>query len=144
MMNIVLSSKVKKVMLHLGAQTCRKITVALAMSVDKMVEDITQLRNFSTSPVTLEKEILIYSNKKQTPVSLKTLMETGRGDTLRNFDEIMKNKLEKLELPPQAAERIRIQVACFLHRELPVRLAHRATRLESSPLFLKSGMFVIM
>lgn len=106
--------------------------------IEKAVEDIFQLRNFSTSSSSMEKELLIYSNKKQTPVSLRTLMETGRGETLGHFDEFMKSKYAANQAPG-ASQRILIQVACFLHRELPVRLAHRAIKLEQSPLFLRSG-----
>lgn len=38
-----------------------------------------------------------------------------------------------------ASERVQIQVACFLHRELPVRLAHRAVELEGYALFKESA-----
>jgi pyruvate dehydrogenase kinase 2/3/4 len=31
------------------------------------------------------------------------------------------------------------QIACFLHRELPVRLAHRAVELEETPVFKSSS-----
>ena len=98
------------------------------------------LRTLSTNVNTaLDKEIQLYSTKKPTPVSLKSLMETGRGDRLAHFDEMMKGVYEKHN-PPQTSQRILIQVACFLHRELPIRLAQRAAKLEASPLFLKSGM----
>jgi hypothetical protein len=99
-------------------------------------------RTLSTTHVPLEKELILYSNKKQTPVSLRTLMETGRGDTLNRFDEIMKGKYS-INPVPKVSQRILIQVACFLHRELPVRLAHRAMRFEQSPLFLRSGKFFV-
>ena len=105
-------------------------------SIDAAVEDIFLLRNFSTVSSALEKELQIYSNKKQTPVSLRSLMETGSGDRLPAFDEMM--KLDKKGIP-QASQRIMIQVACFLHRELPIRLAQRAVKLEASPLFIRSG-----
>jgi hypothetical protein len=36
------------------------------------------------------------------------------------------------------ADRIRIQVASFLHRELPVRLARRVVELESIPVMRES------
>jgi hypothetical protein len=79
------------------------------------------------------KELMLYSNKKQTAVSLKSLMETGRGEGLENFSPTRDSTA--------AASRLLIQVACFLHRELPVRLAHRAIKLEASPLFANSGKY---
>lgn len=97
------------------------------------------LFQFSTLNPALEKDIHMYSNKKQTPVSLKSLMETGKGDRLSHFDELMKSKYAlDTAKQPQASQRILIQVACFLHRELPIRLAHRAVKLEY-PLFARSG-----
>ncbi|RYY88320.1 hypothetical protein EON63_02615 [archaeon] len=38
--------------------------------------DIINLRNFSANSI-LEKELHVYAAKKQTPVSLRSLMETG-------------------------------------------------------------------
>ena len=73
-----------------------------------------------------------YGRKKQTPVSLTTLLETGSGSKLQDFQTTEKSN----GLSP--SERICIQIACFLHRELPVRLAHRAVELEDHPLFKSS------
>jgi hypothetical protein len=95
-------------------------------------------RHTSTFNTALDKEIQLYSTKRQTPVSLKSLMETGRGDRLAQFDDLMKIKYEK-HSQPHPNQRILIQVACFLHRELPIRLAQRAMKLESYPLFTRSG-----
>lgn len=77
----------------------------------------------------------MYSKKKQTSVSLRALMESGQGLHL------YKSGLGggSTEDAMKVAEKILIQIACFLHRELPVRLAHRAVKLEVSPLFMKSG-----
>ena len=50
----------------------------------------------------------------------------------------MKHKIDK----HQVTQRIMIQVACFLHRELPIRLAQRAVKLEASPLFARSGKLI--
>lgn len=93
-------------------------------------------RSFATSP-DIEKQLDLYSKKKQTSVSLKTLMDSGRGLNLdgHTFGTMGNNK---------ASEKILMQIACFLHREMPVRLAHRAMKLESSPLFLKSGEFTLI
>jgi len=83
-------------------------------------------RSLSTSFSSSDLEY--YSKKKQTAVSLKALMETGRGALLEQGQHHPSTK---------ASEKILIQVACFLHRELPIRLAHRAIELEAG-LFLKS------
>lgn len=79
-----------------------------------------------------EKELLLYSNKKQTPVSLKALMETGKDCKLPT-----NNKSDEYE--GVLTSKSLVQIACFLHRELPVRLAHNAVKFEASPLIMKSG-----
>jgi pyruvate dehydrogenase kinase 2/3/4 len=52
------------------------------------------------------------------------------------------HRLDKSGLPLSTiasdAERVHIQVACFLHRELPIRLAHRIVELESIPIMRES------
>jgi hypothetical protein len=112
------------------------------------ISSFSTVPNQSISPA--EKELYIYASKKQTPVSLKSLMETGKGDRLSHFDELMKarfistnshgaNNTPPTKATPVASQRILIQVACFLHRELPVRLAQRAVKLDASPLFQRSG-----
>jgi hypothetical protein len=83
----------------------------------------------TVSASNLEKELDLYSKKKQTSVSLKSLMESGRGD----------NPNLPYGRATKASDKVLMQVACFLHREMPVRLAHRAVKLEASPLFLMSG-----
>ena len=97
----------------------------------KPIQVLFRESSVSMSASSLEKELQLYSNKKQTPVSLKSLMETGKGIRLKDEKAVdIENEI--------ARQKILIQVACFLHRELPVRLAHRAVKLESS-LFSKSG-----
>lgn len=75
-----------------------------------------------------------YGRKKQTPVSLTTLLETGSGAKLEDFQAATSNGYNQAS----PTDRICIQIACFLHRELPVRLAHRAVELEDHPLFKSS------
>lgn len=79
----------------------------------------------------LDSEIILYGSKKQTPVSLKSLMETGKGALLKGFEG-------KQQEATTASELVLFQVACFLHRELPVRIAHRVEHLQSAPFLLKS------
>ena len=66
-----------------------------------------------------------FARKKQVSVDLKTLMETGQGKSLDKMSHNVQGTESQLVL---------MQVACFLHRELPVRLAHRAIELESTVL----------
>lgn len=95
------------------------------------------IRNAVTGPgahfnaFNLERELILYGSKKQTPVSLKSLMETGKGDLLKSFEPGQQAK-------STASELVLFQVACFLHRELPVRIAHRVEHLQSTQFLLKS------
>jgi hypothetical protein len=99
-----------------------------------------QVRSFSTtSPEIIDKEINFYASKKQTGVSLKSLLETGRGELLGKFPGEHKFSVED---DKKIAAKIQMQVACFLHHELPVRFAHRASRLDSSPILKQSGKTV--
>uniref|UniRef100_A0A6U4CVZ3 Protein-serine/threonine kinase n=1 Tax=Phaeomonas parva TaxID=124430 RepID=A0A6U4CVZ3_9STRA len=62
------------------------------------------------------------AERRQTGVSLKTLLDTGRGDLLQ--------KLDSVDPTSTATEQMLIQVACFLHHELPIRLARRVVDLQ--------------
>jgi len=69
-----------------------------------------------------------HAKKVQTPVSLQALMRTGRGEFLdKHFED---ETVEK----HTATELVLMQVASFLRRELPIRLAHRIQDLEKVPL----------
>ncbi len=83
----------------------------------------------------LDRELILYGSKKQTPVSLKSLLETGKGDLLNVFEG-------KQRESTTASELVLFQVACFLHRELPVRVAHRVEHLQSAPFLLNSRKFL--
>lgn len=68
------------------------------------------------------------ASRPQTSVSLQDLMKTGRGEKLHmTFGEEARERQGATEL-------VLIQVAGFLRRELPIRLAHRVHDLESVPL----------
>ncbi len=75
-------------------------------------------------------DLAYYGNKKQTAVSLQALMETGLGNRLDGSD----TSPDEVNFSG-ASERVKIQIACFLHRELPIRLAHRAVDLENTKEF---------
>lgn len=79
----------------------------------------------------------MFAQKKHTLVSLRKLMETGNGSLLANFEKYLKSpkRTEALE----QSQRISIQIACFLHRELAVRLAHRAVSLQATSAFKSSA-----
>eukprot|EP00607_Mallomonas_marina_P006864 CAMPEP_0182428864 /NCGR_PEP_ID=MMETSP1167-20130531/24302_1 /TAXON_ID=2988 /ORGANISM="Mallomonas Sp, Strain CCMP3275" /LENGTH=422 /DNA_ID=CAMNT_0024612045 /DNA_START=246 /DNA_END=1515 /DNA_ORIENTATION=+ len=65
---------------------------------------------------------------------MKLLMETGSGDLLHSHATNGNTSADAADIHQQIA----IQVACFLHRELPIRLAHRAVELESIPIMCQS------
>ncbi|GAB5034875.1 pyruvate dehydrogenase kinase [Nannochloropsis oceanica] len=71
-------------------------------------------------------DINTYSCKRQTGVSLKTLLDTGRG-------HLLQKKYFGKEENTTASQQMLQQVACFLHRELPIRLAHRVRDLDAIP-----------
>ncbi|CAM9392401.1 unnamed protein product [Hapterophycus canaliculatus] len=75
----------------------------------------------------LHNDIMESAARKQIGVSLKTLIDTGRGDLLSG--EMGLNGQSSLS----TKQKMLIQVASFLHRELPIRLAHRVRDLESVP-----------
>jgi pyruvate dehydrogenase kinase 2/3/4 len=67
------------------------------------------------------------ARQPQTSVSLQALMRTGRGEYLhRTFGEETVGRHAATEL-------VLIQVAGFLRRELPIRLAHRLQDLQGIP-----------
>eukprot|EP00953_Heterococcus_sp_UTEX-ZZ885_P021683 12091-Heterococcus_DN1.PRE.4 len=74
----------------------------------------------------LHDQIMESAAMRQTGVSLKTLIDTGRGELLGGDIVFRESDLT-------TREQMLIQVASFLHRELPIRLAHRVRDLESVP-----------
>jgi hypothetical protein len=66
----------------------------------------------------LHDQIMESAAMRQTGVSLKTLIDTGRGELLGGDIVFRESDLT-------TREQMLIQVASFLHRELPIRLAHR-------------------
>lgn len=74
--------------------------------------------------------------KRMTSVSLNTLMDTGRGNLLTRHTSFSEEDLPKdaSKIGTAATEKILRQVANFLHRELPIRFAHRIRDLENVPM----------
>jgi len=73
----------------------------------------------------LSDDIAYFGHIKQTGVSLRTLTQTGRGMFLD------KGTLQGVQGSDE--QRMLFQVAMFLHRELPIRLAHRVRDLDAIP-----------
>mmetsp|Transcript_20874 Transcript_20874/g.29464 ORF Transcript_20874/g.29464 Transcript_20874/m.29464 type:complete len:427 (+) Transcript_20874:172-1452(+) len=73
-----------------------------------------------------------YAKKKQTSASLQTLMKTGRGELLSKSykDEVLAGNLQN----QGASERVLMQVASFIRKEIPIRLAHRIQDLDRMPM----------
>jgi len=69
-------------------------------------------------------DIAEYASKRQTGVNMQALLSTGMGLMLDKSDI-------DASLPKE--QRTLIQIAQFLHHELPIRLAHRAIELEELP-----------
>jgi len=77
----------------------------------------------------VSKVINTFAQQSQTSVSLQALMRTGQGEFLHKHFE------DTAEVDQHTAtELVLIQVASFLRRELPIRLAHRVQDLEGVPL----------
>jgi len=81
-----------------------------------------------------------YSQKLQTSVSLQTLTRTGRGELLEHRTTDSVNQTEGLQSPHArkrtASSKVLLQVANFVHHEMPIRLARRIKDLDNVP-FLK-------
>jgi pyruvate dehydrogenase kinase 2/3/4 len=79
----------------------------------------------------ISKLIYHHAHQPQTAVSLQALMRTGRGEFLhKTYKEAI---TEKNIDGKGATEQVLMQVAGFLRRELPIRLAHRIQDLERVP-----------
>ena len=75
-------------------------------------------------------DLEFYGRKKMNKITLKNLLDTGSGKALGIGNPILENA--------SLSDNINIQVACFLHRELPIRLAARALELDSNQYFRRS------
>ena len=83
-------------------------------------------------PSDVDKLVQEYCRKPQTNVSLQMLMKTGRGELLGKSyktEAFMGRLGHRL-----ATQRILIQFASFLRKEIPIRLAHRIQDLDNVPI----------
>jgi len=101
----------------------------------KVSSSYTSTRTFGkTTFEGVTKEISNSINKQamqhQTSISLETLMQTGRGEFLqKTYKDLDDTEITERE----ATEKVLQQVAGFLRRELPIRLAHRIQDLDRVP-----------
>lgn len=99
--------------------------------------DYTRLAHDSTQVLDL---INHHARKPQTSASLQTLMKTGRGEFLHKMEKQMPTSggyASVDDLPEEQSEAtplVLLQVASFLRRELPIRLAHRIQDLQRVPM----------
>ena len=80
-----------------------------------------------------------HAHKPQTSASLQTLMKTGRGEFLQKLKHTHGGGYASVESldkdnESEATPLVLLQVASFLRRELPIRLAHRIQDLSRVPL----------
>lgn len=120
------------------------------MSFRRGLSSISNVSNISYSPRLVSSikspisdeiavnDLRLFARKKQNPVSLLLLMETGKGALLKNIRTNSSHSNPLADSTATASEKVQLQVASFLHRELPIRLAHRAVELESIEIFGKS------
>ena len=90
-------------------------------------------RAFSSDSIDAAELVKKLSTKRMTSVTLNTLMDTGQGNLLQKHTSMNEEELSD-KLGTAATDKILRQVANFLHRELPIRLAHRITDLENVPM----------
>ena len=72
-----------------------------------------------------------WGEKRMTGVSLKTLLDTGRGELLGRYAK------KEDDQQHTATQQVLMQVAMFLHHELPIRLARRVLDLQTTPLLIE-------
>eukprot|EP01051_Picozoa_sp_SAG22_P001631 SAG22_NODE_66_length_22936_cov_626.714279_16_plen_133_part_00 len=95
----------------------------------------------------LVRQMIKYADRHRSSVSMHTLLETGRGrlldgrgrigvndrlssDSVHNVSSVDEQSGSQLL---ERHRRMLVQMASFLHRELPIRLAHRARELDNMP-----------
>jgi len=109
---------------------------------EQSITDTCTLHSFDHIPSDIEPLVVQFSRKEPTPASLQMLMQTGRGrgdfgsggykppkGGGRNSAVNWGRLGQRL-----AGERILLQMAGFLRKELPIRLAHRIMDLDQVPL----------
>mmetsp|Transcript_1155 Transcript_1155/g.1361 ORF Transcript_1155/g.1361 Transcript_1155/m.1361 type:complete len:397 (-) Transcript_1155:1109-2299(-) len=83
--------------------------------------------------------ILRLTQKPQTPVSMKALLDSGAGRLLGRRNSMRNSQLESQPSNPVPIKKLALlQTASFLRREMPIRFAHRIRDLEKLPYELSS------
>ena len=88
-----------------------------------------QARHLSTVDATSQETLEEYADRRQTSVNMETLLKTGYGYLLDKTHHTKDDTSGAMS----TRERTLVQVASFLHREMPVRFAHRARELQRLP-----------
>eukprot|EP00614_Pseudopedinella_elastica_P025704 CAMPEP_0172615312 /NCGR_PEP_ID=MMETSP1068-20121228/57634_1 /TAXON_ID=35684 /ORGANISM="Pseudopedinella elastica, Strain CCMP716" /LENGTH=315 /DNA_ID=CAMNT_0013420409 /DNA_START=151 /DNA_END=1094 /DNA_ORIENTATION=- len=88
----------------------------------------TKPRALPSDMALLSDDIAYIAEKRQTSVSLRTLTKTGSGELLEQSPPV-----DEAATRASTQQRMLMQVAMFLHRELPIRLAHRVRDLDNIP-----------
>eukprot|EP00924_Labyrinthula_sp_SR-Ha-C_P008874 augustus_masked-scaffold_2-processed-gene-5.53-mRNA-1 protein AED:0.00 eAED:0.00 QI:0/-1/0/1/-1/1/1/0/389 len=77
-----------------------------------------------------------FYNKSMTPISMKTLLDSGEGRLLGKSISIADEKFAKAASSSSQRDirhLARLQIASFLRREMPVRFSHKILDLENMP-----------
>ncbi|KAL7515495.1 hypothetical protein ACHAXN_013132 [Cyclotella atomus] len=131
--------------IHNSAVACPSRPLSTTTSSSSSSSSTDQPPNYTLlshdSPEVLEL-INHHARKPQTSASLQTLMKTGRGEFLHKMAKQMPSDstgggYASVEMFPEESEAtplVLLQVASFLRRELPIRLAHRIQDLQRVPM----------
>ncbi|GMH78944.1 hypothetical protein TrLO_g8642 [Triparma laevis f. longispina] len=98
-----------------------------------LISTLSRGMSSKTTSKTMKEMVTDYSSKPQTPVSLQTLMETGRGERIGKGGTTDAT-IAASDSEGTATELVLMQVASFLKHELPIRLAHRIKDLDNVPM----------
>lgn len=76
-----------------------------------------------------------FYSKSMTPVSMKTLLDSGTGNLLgKSVSHADSYYMDRSSHQAKEVQRLaRLQIASFLRREIPIRLSHRIRDLETLP-----------
>ena len=115
-------------------RTCNRFDRSVAPAelgcIGSLLNQNTSLFSSSSQEKGGEKDLREFASKNQVTVDLKTLRDSGLGKHLH-----MHAASENETLTEE--QKVLVQVASFLHREMPVRLARRVVELEE-PVFCGS------
>ena len=111
-------------------------TTTRCFSTAAPAEELTTSSAYESIPNDVASIIDGYAQMPHTPASLQMLMRTGRGEMVDGKQKYQYQTQATVGRMGQrlARERILTQVASFVRREIPIRLAHRIQDLDQVPL----------